>query len=441
MTKNTLSRRTFLQTPAILAGGLLNPYVFTANAEEKTKPSSKNDRFGIGAIGMKYQGTVIAKKAVEHGDVVAIADVDREIGEKAVAEFGGKARLYEDYRKLLDRKDVDVVTIGTPDHWHTKMIVDACRAGKDIYAEKPLTLPVDEGHAICRVVKETGRVVQVGTWQRSDSRFRLACEMVRQGRIGKLRRVVVTSGANPTGGPFKIETPPPNLNWDMWQGQTPNVPYIKERCHYTFRWWYEYSGGQMTDWGAHIVDIAQWGMGADFSGPVEIDGQADTLPNDPLSYNVPPKFKVKMLYAGDVELLFECEGRAGVMFEGDGGRLFVNRGTVSGKPGEELADNPLPAEKYKLYAHDNLSRPPRSGKLDAIINHMGNFFDCVKSRQTPISDVVSQHRSVSACHLGNISVRLRRKLRWDPAKEQFVGDDEANRWLKRPQRKPYQVEA
>src|SRR5580704_17674211 len=207
------SRRQFIQTSAAgVAGTLLTPYIFTAGAEEAAKPKSKNDRFGIGAIGMKYQGSVITRQAVAHGDVVAIADVDRTIGEKAVQEFGGQ--LYEDYRKLLDRQDIDVVMIGTPDHWHTKMVIDAYRAGKDVYCEKPLTLTVDEGKTLCKVVKETGRVVQVGTWQRSDWRFRLACEMVRAGRIGKLHTVTVTTSDNPTGGPFTPEKPPAELNWE-----------------------------------------------------------------------------------------------------------------------------------------------------------------------------------------------------------------------------------
>ena len=189
------TRRRFLRnSAALLAGGVAIPYVFTADAEQTNRPRSKNDRFRIGAIGMRYQGTVITKKATEYGDVVAIADVDREIGEKAVAEFGGKARLYEDYRKLLDRKDVDVLMIAAPDHWHSKMLIDACRAGKDVYLEKPLTLTVDEGKMLCRVVPPTRRIVQVGTWQRSDWRFRLACEMVRAGRVGKLHTVTVTSG-------------------------------------------------------------------------------------------------------------------------------------------------------------------------------------------------------------------------------------------------------
>jgi predicted dehydrogenase len=364
--------------------------------------------------------------------------VDRHVREQARAGFGSTPKIYEDYRALLDRKDVDVVTIGTPDHWHTKMVVDACRAGKDVYVEKPLTLTVDEGKLMCRVVKETGRVVQVGSWQRSDHRFRLACEMVQQGRIGQLQRVDVVLGKNKMGGPFPLVPPPEHLNWDLWQGQAPEVPYIAQRCHYTFRWWYEYSGGQMTDWGAHHMDIAHWGTGMQHSCPVQFDGKA-TFPDVENGYNVATKFDAEMVYANGVKLTVTDTGRNGVMFTGDRGRIFVNRGTISGKPVEDLENDPLPREKFTLYPHDNLSRQPRMGKLDSTINHMGNFFDCIKSRNMPISDVVSQHRSVSLCHLANISMRLGRKLTWDPERELFVGDDEANGWLSRRQRTPYEV--
>lgn len=439
MSEMRLSRREALQQGGRwAASSLLIPYVFTANAEETNRPKSKNDRFRIGAIGMRYQGSVIAEKAVDYGDVVAICDVDREIAEKAREQFGGKAVLIEDYRQLLDRKDIEVVTIGTPDHWHTAMVVAACEAGKDVYCEKPLTLTVNEGKLLSRVVRDTGRIVQVGTWQRSDQNFRLACELVRQGRIGTLKKVTVVLGKNKTGGPFSQQPVPKHLNWDLWQGQTSDVPYMPERCHYTFRWWYEYSGGQMTDWGAHHIDIAHWGMGMETSGPVEIDGQAK-FPDTPRGYNVAIDFRATMRYANGVELEVLDDGRNGVLFEGDQGRIFVNRGTVSGKPIEDLAERPFPRESYGLYKHDNLTRPARTGKLDSIINHMGNFFDCVKSREAPIADVVSQHRSVSVCHLANISMRLNRKLRWDPDAEKFVGDEEANRWLSRQQREPYQV--
>jgi len=441
MSNNRLSRRTVLRgVAASLATGTAAPYVFTADAEDRDRPRSKNDRFCIGSIGMRYQGTVIAEKARAYGDIVAIADVDRHVREQARASFGSTPAIFEDYRKLLDRKDVDVVTIGTPDHWHAKMVIDACLAGKDVYVEKPLTLTVDEGKAVVEVVQKTGRVVQVGSWQRSDHRFRLACELVRQGRIGKLKRVEVILGKNAAGGPFPVSDPPRHLNWDLWLGQAPAVPYIEERCHYTFRWWYEYSGGQMTDWGAHHMDIAQWGIGAELSGPIEIDGKAE-FPNVPNGYNVALKFSARLRYANGVELVVDDEGRNGILFEGEDGRLFVNRGTISGQPLENLRDAPLVREQFKLYAHDNWSRPPRVGKLDAIINHMGNFFDCVRNRTKPISDVVSQHRSAAVCHLANISMRLGRKLAWDPIQELFLGDAEANQWLARPQRAPYEIRA
>jgi predicted dehydrogenase len=196
----------------------------------------------------------------------------------------------------------------------------------------------------------------------------------------------------------------------------------------------------MTDHGAHHIDIAQWGLDMDESGPVEIDGKA-TFPTAPGAYNVASKFEATLRYANGAEVLVLDEGRNGVLFEGELGRIFVNRGTIAGKPVDDLKENPLERERFKLYAHDNLSRPPRTGKYDSIVNHMGNFYDCLQTRQLPLSNVYSQHRTVSVCHLGNISMRLGRKLRWDPAKESFLGDDEANTWLRREPRKGFGVDA
>jgi len=436
MTESRISRRSFLQTgSAAAAAGALTPYFFTTNAEAQDLPRSANDRFRIGSIGMRYQGSVVAEKTLPYGDIVAICDVDREIAEKAREQFGGKAELYEDYRRMLDRKDIDIITIGTPDHWHTKMVIDACRAGKDIYVEKPLTLTVAEGKKMIQVVRETGRVVQVGSWQRSDHRFRLAVEMVRQGRIGDLQRVDIVLGKNVTGGPFEVKDPPPHLNWEMWQGQTPAVPYIAERCHYTFRWWYEYSGGQMTDWGAHHLDIGQWGINA---LPIEVKGQAK-YPNVPNGYNVAVDYYAEYVYPGGVVMTVADNGRNGIMFTGTTGRIFVNRGSIEGKPVEDLAEAPLERDAFKVYTYDNLTRPARMGKLDSIVNHMGNFVDCVKSRKSPISDVVSQHQSVTTCHIGNIAMRVGRALKWDSQAEQFIGDDEANALLQREQREGYEI--
>ena len=432
MTRRQPTRREFLKGAAGLAASLYAVPRTTAG-----KPRARNDRLRIGSIGMRYQGSVIAEKAQAYGDIVAICDVDREIAEKARAQFGGKADLYEDYRDLLQREDVDVVTIGAPDHWHARMLIDACRAGKDVYCEKPLTLTVDEGRHILKAVDESGRVVQVGTWQRSDHRFRLACEMVRSGRIGAPRKVAIVLGKNVTGGPFATAPVPPHLNWDLWQGQTPAVAYVPERCHYTFRWWAEYSGGQMTDWGAHHIDIAQWAIGMEHSGPVEIEGKA-RYPNIENGYNVPADFEARFTYSNDVVMTVSDTGRNGILFEGTGGRIFVNRGSLEGTPVEDLERHPLPREEFRLYS-DDMDRPPRMGKLDAILNHMGNFYDCVLSRRTPVSDVVSQHRSVSVCHLANISMRLGRPLHWDPEREQAIDDPEANAMLRREQRKGFEV--
>jgi myo-inositol 2-dehydrogenase / D-chiro-inositol 1-dehydrogenase len=434
MRSHSINRRSFLSTSiAALSAG-----VYAAPLLRAADPRQKNDRLRIGAIGLRYQGSVIAEKILPYGDIVALCDVDREILEKTREKFGGQAELFENYQDLLARDDIDVVTIGTPDHWHTKMLIDACRAGKDVYCEKPLTLTIDEGKHIRRVVQETKRVVQVGSWQRSDDRFRLACEMVRAGRIGALRKVTVVLGKNVTGGPFATEAVPQHFHWNLWQGQTPDVPYIPQRSHYTFRWWQEYSGGQMTDWGAHHVDIALWGIGRDRSGPTEISGTAK-YPDIADGYNVPVDFEVRYRFSDGLVVEVADHGRNGVMFEGEAGRIFVNRENLAGKPVDQLDSTPLRREDYKLYGFDNLDRPPRVGKLESIVNHMGNFYDCLQTRKTPISDVESQHRSVTACHLANIALRLGRTVHWDPEREQFVNDPEADRFLTRPQRSGFEI--
>ncbi|MBN1341257.1 MAG: Gfo/Idh/MocA family oxidoreductase [Phycisphaerae bacterium] len=433
-----INRRGFL-TAAAGAGavGLTPRRRDVIEAAEAKRPRSANEQAGIGAIGLRYQGSVITEKALPYGRLVALCDVDRNLREMGRACFGSLARIFEDYRQLLDRKDIDVVMIGTPDHWHTKMVIDACRAGKDIYVEKPLTLTIDEGKQLCKAVKETGRVVQVGTWQRSDVNFRLACELVRSGRLGKLKKCIVTIDANPAGGPFENVPEPKHINWDLWLGQTPRVPYCEERCHYTFRWWYEYSGGKMTDWGAHHVDVAQWGIGADATGPVEIDAKAK-IPNVKNGYNTATWFTADMKYADGVALEIRCEGTIGVRFKCEKGDVFVTRKSVVTDPPGLLKQLAMDRSEYKIYEHD-LKFAPKVGKLASIENHMRNFFDCVKTRKAPISDVVSQHRSVSVCHLANISMRLGRPLKWDPVKEQFVGDAEANTWLSREQRKGFET--
>ena len=429
-----LNRREAFAAAAVTGLGLTCG-VHAASAQSAPSRSAMS-RLRVGAIGLRYQGSVIAHKAQLYGDITAVCDVDRNVRDQAKAAFGSTPFACEDYRDLISRKDVDLITIGAPDHWHTKMVIDACRAGKDVYCEKPLTLTIDEGKQLTKVVKETGRVVQVGSWQRSDDRFRLAVEMVRGGRIGKLQRVDVVLGKNAMSGSFVPRTPPSHLNWNLWQGQTPDVPYIEERTHYTFRWWYEYSGGQMTDWGAHHIDIAHWAINSD---PVEIHGTAK-MPNVAQGYNVAIDFQATYQFANGVVMTVSDSGSDnGILFTGDAGRLFVNRGKITGAPVDALKSQPLRREDWTVYDYDNLERPARAGKLDAIINHMGNFVDCVQSRRKPVSDVMSSHRTVSTCHLGNISMRLGRAVKWDPIKEEFIDDKEANTWLKREQRQGFET--
>ncbi|MFN3190548.1 MAG: Gfo/Idh/MocA family protein [Aureliella sp.] len=399
-----------------------------------------NETIGVGCIGLRYQGSVIAHKAAMYGSIVAVCDVDKNVRDPVKAAFGSTPRDYENYRDLLDDKRVDVVTIGTPDHWHTKMILDAARAGKDIYCEKPLTLTIDEGIQLRRILKEEelNPVIQVGSWQRSDHRFRQAVELIRDGRIGKLLQVDVVLGKNQVGGPFEIRKPHPQFNWDLWQGQTPDVPYLAERSHYTFRWWHEYSGGQMTDWGAHHLDIAQWAID---SLPVEIEATAKYPEPKQASrcFNVPIDYTAQYRYANGVVMTVADTGRNGIMFTGDRGRLFVNRGTISGKPVEELDQQPLRREDFVAYDFDNLDRPVRAGKLEAIVNHMGNFFDCIDSRRQTISNLESQHRSVTTCHLGNIAMQIGERLAWDPQRERFPDSEQANLLLARPQRSGFEI--
>ena len=429
-----MNRRDFILSSACTLA--LGSAARASKASESPKPRHKVERLGIGVIGLRYQGSVVARKAEAHGDIVALSDVDSHVLDQGRSSFGERPPIFEDYRGLLKRSDVDVVVIATPDHWHAKMLIDACHAGKDVYCEKPLTLTIHEGKQIREVMKETGRIVQIGSWQRSDERYRLAVEMVRAGRIGKLERVEIALAKNRVGGPFREYPVPRNLNWELWQGQTPNTPYIQERAHFNFRWWYEYAGGKMTDWGAHHLDIGQWAID---SHPVEIHSNANMPQVGNNSYNVAIDFDAKYRYANGVEMIVSDTGRNGVMFIGSEGKLFANRGVIAGKAVDKLKESPFGREDFKLYDFDNFDRPPRMGKMDSIINHVANFFDCVKAGRTPISDVESQHRSATTCHLANISMRLGRSLKWDPEAEIFIGDTEANKMLQREQRPGYET--
>jgi predicted dehydrogenase len=434
------SRRAFLKDAAALsAGGILLSSERTMADETK----SPNARPRVGCIGLGGMGRGDARAVRRYGDIVAVCDVDRQHAEQARDDKNignGKADIYEDYRKLLDRKDIDVVTISTPDHWHTAIAIAALKAGKDVYCQKPLTLTIDEGKLLCKVVKDTQRILQVGTQQRSEdgNKFLTAVALVREGRLGKVRRVTCAIGEGPKGGPFKKSKPPAHLNWDMWLGQTPKVEYIKQRCHHDFRWWYEYSGGKLTDWGAHHVDIAQWAIGMEAAGPTSLEVVQAKLPvsfekgrptvDD--QYNTVTSFQVRCLFPGDIELIIRGDTENGITFEGDKGTFFVSRGKLSGEPIDALKQNPI---------SDKVLIALRKGKR--LDSHMGNFIECCRDRALPVSDVFSHHRALTTCHLANIAIRLGRKLTWDAKAERILGDAEADAWQRRQQRKGYQIQA
>jgi predicted dehydrogenase len=439
MSRSNYSRRQFLQTSAgTVAAGVAGASWLADLTYGARTSRAKNNRPLIGSIGVGGQGTGIMNRAREFGDIVAVCDVQRQHAERAREQSGGAAEVFEDYRRLLDRNDIEAVTIGTPDHWHTAVAIAALEAGKHVYCEKPLTLTIDEGKQLVETVKRTGKVLQVGTQQRGDqfALFGRAVATVRSGQLGKLQKVTVQLPLSTSeGGPFASPPVPEGLNWDFWQGQAPVADYCPERCHFQFRWWYEYSGGIATDWGAHHMDVAQWALDVEHSGPQTIDGTPTTLPTIAGGYNTPHLVTVDYMYPGDIHVQMSANppGDEGVLFEGDAGRMFVNRGRITGKPIEEQdADQALKdktmEEVVKLY----------KGNTARMGNHMGNFFEAFQNNLHPISDVVSQHRSVSACHLGNLSIRLGRKLTWDAEQETFVGDDEANGMLRREQRSPYQ---
>jgi predicted dehydrogenase len=440
MTRST--RRNFLKsTAAATATVASTPYFLTsANA----KPLSANDRFVIGCIGTGSMGTGDAEGVANFGDVVAVCDVDTNHMERArnSEKIGkGKAEMYEDYRKLLDRKDIEVVTIVTPDHWHTKIAIEALQAGKHVFCQKPLTLTLEENVRIrAAAMKYPDRVFIVGTQQRSDKdRFMRAVNMVQHGLLGDVYKITCGINGGDVGGPFMKSTPPAHLDWDVWQGQAEPVDYIKERCHYQYRWWYEYSGGKFTDWGAHHIDIALWaaGMTTKGSGPVVVDGSdanhpvefKDGYPTVDNHYNTSHDFNIVHKFANDMEIHVTSRGDNGVLIEGTKGRIFVNRGKISGTPIEENWDKDVFNEEalVKLY----------NGK--PFEWHKANFFRCVREGGTPVSDLHSHLQTMNICHLSVIAARLKRSFKWNPETEMIEGDDQAAAMQARKQRAGYEI--
>lgn len=435
-----ISRRSFLARCSLAAAtGLPLWFVerqLSAGEVAKTV-TSPNDRPGVGLIGCGGMGMVDASNARRFGDIVAVCDVDDSHAAGAAERFsadGKSPAKYSDFRKLLENKDVQVIVQGTPDHWHTLVNIAAANAKKDIYGEKPLTLTIDEGKHVIKAVRDNKVVFQTGMQQRSSIYFHLACELVRNNRIGKLQEVHVFVPAGIRGDNFAKVPVPDGFNYDFWLGQAPSAEYFKERCHGKFRWWWDYAGGPVTDWGAHHNDIARWAIGLD--GPMNVEANVVTPPL-PNGYTTPSEFAARLTWANGVkqfvrtttadswsgEVLDPNGQRNGIKFIGSSGWIWVNRDGIDAND-KQLLRTPLPESAMKL---------------EVSKNHMQNFFDCVRSRKDPIASAENGHRSAVIGHLIIIALRTGLKLQWNPETERFTGEGaaDANKNLAREMRKPY----
>lgn len=467
----TFSRRSFLATAGagMVAGGFFGQSAAAADDSDPAKSPNERPTIGYIGTGIRYH-TALGKGGMKFGPCAKIADVDSVQGGRALQKamdlhreqsWPIDSRWTEDYRHVLDDKSIDLVIIGSPDHWHTKQVVEALMAGKDVYCEKPLTLTIEEGTLIEEAIEKTGGIVQVGTQQRTeyDSMFVKAAAMARDNRVGEMKTVTVCIGGSREAVPLPVVDPPKSLNWEKWLGQCPVVDYREAadisdstgwgaghpfgRGHRYYRWWYEYSGGKLTDWGAHHVDIAMLALdkvGRDIGKviiePISVTHPVpfvDGMPTQDDRFNAATKFKVRVLFEDGIEMFVrdtadELGFENGIMFQGTEGRYLVNRGKLVGKPVELLEENPLPEDPFQIL----YGRPkPKS--------HMAHFMECVKKRQQPISDVPSHNAMLNVCHAINIAMRLNRTLTYDSGSRQFLGDAQANSFVSREQRRGYEI--
>ena len=432
-----LTRRRFLQeigrklvTYGVGLGAAQGIMVSRSRAQGagKVVPSERliTGHIGIGGMGGGHLGSFARWDQVSVAAVCEVHAGRRAAAAKVVADAGGHAEQYGDYRKLLERRDIDAVVIATPDHWHTLPTIQACEAGKDVYCEKPMTLTIEEGQKMIAAARRYSRIVQIGTQQRAGDHFRHVVELLRSGRIGRITFCRTWFGGGSGGGWPADEDPPAGLDWDLWLGPAPWVPYNPARFG-NFRMFRDYSGGLLTDWGTHLIDIIHWGTGEDAPVTIEATGHYAT---DGI-YEMPEALEVTYQYPSYTMVWSQPPPRPlplgreghGMYFEGTEGRLFVDREGYIVEP-EEADQEPIGENEFRL---------PR------VPGHTGEWLECLKTRQLPTSDVAVGHRSTSAPHLGNIAFRLGRRLHWDGVAEQFVGDDEANRLVGRSYRAPWHL--
>lgn len=423
--RSPVSRREFLKG----AGGLGIALLGGLTARRAGAQPPPSERFGAALIGCGGMGRGHLGAMLGHPRlaVIAVCDVDANHLQEAVNQTRGQAKAYRDYREVLARDDIDIVCIATPDHWHATITVQACQAGKDVYVEKPMTHNIAEGRAMVEAARRYNRVVQLGTQQRAQGHFREAVELVRSGRIGEVKRARCWIGPG-GGGSWGPDGPPPaELDWDFWLGPAPYVPYNPNRVHFVWRYFWDYGGGLMTDWGVHLIDIVHWALGEEIPKTIEARG---TYPTGGYQ-DVPEEMVVEYEYPSyhltwnqEHGQRWDPEGHGyGIMFYGSEGELFVDR---SG---------------YKTYPEERPIAPlgPGDFHLPRVRSHWDDFLNCVMTRDRPASDVEVGHHSTAACHLGNIAFRTGRLLRWDGQAERFIGDPDADRLLSRPPRAPYEL--
>ena len=395
----------------------------------------------MGMIGCGWQGGSNMGGFLNHAacQVVAVCDLDRNHLNQAVSQVNGHyktqdCKAYHDYRDLLARGDIDAVMLATPDHWHALVAVEAARQGKDIYGEKPLARTIAEQQAMVKAVQKHKRIWQTGSWQRSEKHFHYAAEIVRNGLIGKIKRVEVglpEGHADFAGTKEKttVTEPPAELDYDFWSGPSQKLPYIEARIHKNWRWHYNTGGGQLLDWIGHHCDIAHWGMGSDNGGPLEVEGQGEFPPKDAV-WNTCTKYRVTARYPDDIEMVIaggHKDIKSGTKWIGTEGWVWVDRSNAFEASNADWEDKrTLPEELRKI-------------KLYESSDHIGNFLDCVQSRRPTITPVETAHHSAIPGHLGLIAMLVGRKIKWDAAKEVILGDPEASKLLTRPYREPWQL--